>query len=66
MYDAKSFVDKNRDVLLLDLTELWESSSLGLLKRVYPEDGMSVAVSGKTSSSSQASQFKSQVRGVPA
>ncbi len=65
MYEARTFVDKNKDVLLLDLTELWESSSLDLLKRVYPEDGSSATTSSKSTSTSQSSQFKSQVWSSP-
>jgi myosin heavy subunit len=59
VYEAKTFVDKNKDAMLLDIMELWESSSLDLMKRIFLEDGMSFG-SGKAMS--QSNQFKTQVR----
>ncbi len=61
-YDAKTFVDKNKDVLLLDLQELWESSTLDLMKRIYSDESTVVSPSSKASGTqSQALHFRIQV-----
>jgi hypothetical protein len=52
-YDARTFVDKNKDSMWLDLTELWEGSSSALMKTIYVEES--------TGSRSQSLQFRSQV-----
>jgi myosin heavy subunit len=61
-YDAHTFVDKNKDVLLLNLMELWEGSTNPLMRVIYNEDAQVTSpAASKASAQSQASQFKSQV-----
>ena len=62
-YDARTFVDKNKDVILLDLIELWESSSVPLMKQIYSDESqISSPSTGKSQTQSQALHFRSQVR----
>jgi myosin heavy subunit len=54
-YDSTNFVEKNRDAMLVDLVDVWESSSSPLMKTI------AVEASAGNRVVSQSSQFKGQV-----
>ena len=55
-YDVTNFVEKNRDAMISDLLEVWESSSDVLMRTIAKE------ASGGSRAISQSMQFKGQVR----
>ena len=59
VYDGKGFLEKNRDMLYLDLIELLQSSSSSFINLLYPPD---MEVTAKDRKSSLSKQFQGQLK----
>lgn len=66
VYDVNSFLEKNKDELLLNVRELLESSTMNLLKTIFMDDNNRPAINGTPNplggdKASQSFQFRNQL-----